>query len=421
MLQVISSRGVPTNRPGGRAARRTGGLACSSASWPGGPARSSTPLADGLALSSTPLLGGMRAPVPLLPTLALTLAVGACSDGGEAAQAPGAGGSTAMPVEIAVVRTDTVLQEVRSVGSLEAEARVTVRAETSGRVLALEAREGSRVQAGAVLVRLDAAKLQAELDVAEAAEARAETEKQNLSRQLERNRDLLAQGAISPQAFDDLEAAERSADARLREARASLELARERLADATVRAPFAGEVGLRAVDAGDYVEGGDDLFQLVDNDPLEIRFPVPERYLGSLNLGARVELRVRNLPDRLFDGEVVFVSPIVDAVNRTVTVKARVSNREGLLRSGQFTDVRMELDRRPDAVVVPEEAIVPGRADDAVFVVREGRVSRTSVVLGSRAGDQVEIVEGLAPGDTVVVAGQQRLSDGASVTIQAGG
>lgn len=400
MLHVFASHAVSTNRSTGRAGRRTG---------PAAVPHRSVPFPCALLASTT-----------LRLTLALTLVVGACSNGGEAAQGAGMGGSAAMPVEVAVARTDTVLQEVRSVGSLEAEARVTVRAETSGRVLALDAREGSRVRAGAVLLRLDAAKLQAELDVAEAAAARVETEKENLSRQLERNRDLLAQGAISPQAFDDLEAAERSADARLREARASLELARERLADATVRAPFGGEVGLRAVDLGDYVEGGDDLFQLVDNDPLEIAFPVPERYLGSLNVGARVELQVRNLPSRRFDGEVVFVSPLVDAVNRTVTVKARVSNREGLLRSGQFTDVRMELDRRPDAIVVPEAAIVPGRADDAVFVVREGTVQRRSVVLGSRAGDEVEILEGLAAGDTVVVAGQQRLSDGAAVTTQSG-
>jgi len=356
----------------------------------------------------------------LLAVAALAAITAGCSDGGEAAQA-GPGGPMSVPVEVAVARVDTVLQEVRSVGSLEAEARVTVKAESTGRVVGVEVREGSRIEAGGVLLRLDASKLQAEADVAEAAAERARTERENLARQLERNRELLDQGAISPQAFDDIEAAARSADARLREAEAALELARQRLADATVRAPFSGEVGLRRVDLGDYVDPGDDLFDLVDNDPLEIEFPVPERYLGSVRLGAGVELQVRNLPDRTFQGQVVFISPVVEATSRTVTIKARVSNPSGSLRSGQFADVRMELERRPDAVVIPEAAIVPGRADDAVFVVRDGVVERRSVTLGTRAGDQVEIVAGVQAGDTVVVAGQQRLSDGAAVTVQQAG
>ncbi|MDT8369287.1 MAG: efflux RND transporter periplasmic adaptor subunit [Longimicrobiales bacterium] len=366
--------------------------------------------------------GAPRPTSSALPaTLGLLLAMGACSGDGEAAQGGVGTAAAAVPVEIAVARTDTVLQQLRAVGSLEAAALVTVKSESSGRVLSLEVREGSRVEAGAVLLQLDAAKLQAEFEVAEAAAARAETESENLARQLERNRSLLAQGAISPQAFDDIEAAARSADARLREARAALSLARERLEDATVRAPFSGEVGLRSIDLGAYVEDGDDLFQLVDNDPLEIAFPVPERYLGAMQLGARVELQVRNFPDRRFAGEVVFMSPLVDPVNRTVTVKARVANPDRVLRSGQFADVRMELGRRPDAIVIPEAAIVPGRADDAVFVVREGVVTRRSVTVGSRSGGEVEVVEGLAAGDTVVVAGQQRLSDGAAVRVEVGG
>ncbi|MDT8340583.1 MAG: efflux RND transporter periplasmic adaptor subunit [Longimicrobiales bacterium] len=371
------------------------------------------------ARSPSSRLSGARAQRPFLALGGLTLLLAGCSGGGDGGD-PG-GGPPPAPVEVAVARTDTVLREIRAVGSLEAEARVTVKAESTGRVVAITVREGAPVAAGGVLLRLEAAKLEAEAAVAEAAAVRAVTEEENLARQVERNRSLLSQGAISPQAFDDLQAAHRSAQARVQEAEAALRLTRERLADATVRAPFGGEVGMRMVDLGDYVAPGDDLFQLVDNDPMEVRFAVPERYLGAVAPGARVEVRVRNLPEGVFAGEVVFLSPAVDPASRTVVVKARVSNPDGRLRAGQFADVRMELERRTDAVVVPESAVVTGRADDAVFVVRGGSVVRRPVTLGTRMGADVEILEGLAAGDTVVVAGQQRLSDGAPVAVQTGG
>ncbi|HZD05892.1 MAG TPA: efflux RND transporter periplasmic adaptor subunit, partial [Longimicrobiales bacterium] len=228
------------------------------------------------------------------------------------------------------------------------------------------------VARGDVLLILDQTKLQAELDVAEAAAARAETESRNLQLRLERNRQLLDQGAISPQTFDDLKAQAEAAQAAAREARARLDLARRRFDDATVEAPFGGQVGERTVDVGDLLAVGDSLFVLVDNDPLEIQFPVPERHIGRIRDGAGVQIEVRSLPGRTFPGRVVFVSPVVDPRSRTVTVKARVENAAGELRSGQFADVRLELGVEPDAVMVPEAAVVPGRVEAVVYVVAGG-------------------------------------------------
>lgn len=313
--------------------------------------------------------------------------------------------------------TDTVAVTVRSVGSLEAEALITVKAEAPGRVVRIRAREGSRVGQGDVLLALDDTKLQAELNVARAAAARAVTESDNLDRRLERNRKLLDQGAISPQAYDDLESQAEAARAALREARARVDLAQRRLDDATVEAPFAGEVGERTVDVGDYLAVGDPLFVLVDNNPLEIEFPVPERYLGRVDVGAEVELQVPSLPGRVFPGQVAFVSPVVDPDNRTVKLKARVANPEGELRAGQFADVRLRLGLRPDAVLIPEAAVVPGRTDDVVFQVAGGTAHRRVVTLGARSEGRIEVLSGVQEGDTVVVAGQQRLGDGAPVRI----
>jgi membrane fusion protein (multidrug efflux system) len=300
---------------------------------------------------------------------------------------------------------------------MEAEAQITVKAESPGRVVSIPAREGTRVDVGQLLLVLDTTKLSAELEVAEAAVARAETESRNLRRRLDRNRQLLEEGAISPQTFDDIEAQTETAEAVLRESRARLELARERLDDATVEAPFAGQVGERTVDVGDYLAVGDPLFVLVDDDPLEIDFPVPERYVGRIREGAPVDFRVRSLPGRTFVGQVVFVSPVVDTETRTVTVKARVPNTESELRAGQFGEVRLELGLRPEAVVVPEAAIVPGRTEDAVYLVEGDTARRRVVTLGTRTVGRIEVVSGVEAGDTVVVAGQQRLSDGVPVRI----
>lgn len=351
-------------------------------------------------------------------TLAAVVLASACGGGeGSGGSGSGAGGPQGSPVEVALAGTDTVVTDVRSVGTLEAEAQITVKAETPGRVVTIRAREGSWVGRGQVLLELDDSKLEAELQVAEAAAARAETESQNLQRRLERNRQLLEQGAISPQTFDDLEAQAQAAEAALREARARLDLARRRFDDAIVEAPFGGQVGVRSVDVGDFLSVGDPLFVLVDNDPLEIEFPVPERYLGQVDEGADVRLQVRSLPGRTFPGEVVFVSPVVEPESRTVTVKARVENPAGELRAGQFADVRLVLGRRPDAVVVPESAIVPGRVESAVYVVGGGTAHRRVVTLGARTEGRIHVLSGVQPGDTVVVAGQQRLSDGAPVRI----
>lgn len=347
----------------------------------------------------------IRAAPLLLAALAL-----ACG-GGDEETAAGAGGS---PVEAAVARTDTLSLEVRAVGSLEAEARIEVRPEIDGHVTSVHFREGDRVDRGQVLLRLDQNKLQAEREAARATVLRNRTEVENLERRVTRNDSLLAQGAISEQAFDDLQTQLNTARARLEEARANLNLAEQHLDDATITAPFAGRTGARSFDLGDYVRVGDPLFTLVDDQPLEIAFPVPERYLGQLHLGSPLSLTVRSSPGRSFRGEVDFVSPFVDEQSRTVKLKARIPNPGSELRPGQFADVRLQLESRP-AVIVPEATVVTRQGGSVAFLVREGRAVRREVEVGARRRGVVEILSGVSAGDTVVVAGHQRLQDGAEV------
>ena len=339
---------------------------------------------------------------------ALTLACGG--------QEEAARGSGASVVEAAVAALDTLSLEVRAVGSLEAEAQVQLRPEIDGHVTSIHFREGDRVEEGQVLVRLDQQKLRAQVEAARATVHRTRVEMENLQRRVERNDSLLARGAISRQTFDDLETQLGSARAALEEARANLNLAEQRLEDATIRAPFSGRTGARSFDRGDYVRVGDPLLELVDDQPLEISFTVPERYLGRLQRGSPVSLTVRSAPDTTFRGRVDFVSPSVNPQSRSVRLKARVPNPEADLRAGQFADVRLQLERRP-AVVVPEAAVVPRQEGSAVYLLRDGRAVRREVRTGARRRGRVEVLSGVSAGDTVIVAGQHGLTDGAEVQV----
>ena len=352
------------------------------------------------------------APVPA-GLFALLVAAGAC--GGDQASGNG-GANAASPVEAAVARTDTLALTVRAVGSLEADARVEVKPETSGRVTSIAFREGQEVRRGQVLVRLDEGKLEAQLEAARAALTRARAEAENLRTQLRRNDSLVARGAISQQAYDDVRTSYNTAAARMEEARANVRLAEQRLEDAVIRSPFDGRIGAREFDLGDYLAVGDPLFTVVDDDPMEIQFAVPERYLGSLERGTPVDLTVRSTTDRTFRGVVDFVSPYVDRANRTVALKARVPNPASELRAGQFADVQLQLERR-SAVIVPEAAVIPRQEGNSVFLVRGDEATRSAVEVGERLRGIVEILSGVSAGDTVVVAGQHNLAEGAAVEV----
>jgi membrane fusion protein (multidrug efflux system) len=348
-----------------------------------------------------------------IPILALLLLAAACGDGGE--EAAQQGPPPAPAVEVAEVRREPVSVRAASVGTLEAEQRVELRAEVEGVVAAIPVAEGAVVGRGETLVRLDARELAAQVEAAEAAAARAETEAENLRVRLERNRGLLEAGAISPQALDDLESSYDAARARTAEAEANLRITRRGLEKAVVRAPFAGRVGARDVYVGDYLQEGDVLMEVVDDDPLRVEFDLPEEYLGRVEPGSPVTVSARSLPGRELAGRVAFVAPRVSPETRTVGIEAEVPNPEGLLTPGQFVEVSIELELRPDAVVVPEEAVVPRGGENFLFVVADGTAELREVRLGERVPGRVEVTSGVEAGERVVVAGQQKIQDGSAV------
>jgi membrane fusion protein (multidrug efflux system) len=332
---------------------------------------------------------------------ATALILTGCDRASTEAKAAGKAGKFAVPVETAVAALERVEDKISAVGSLAANEMVQIKSEVAGRVVAVLFDEGASVHKADVLFRLDDAKWQAELD---SAQARLDKARNNL----ERNRKLLAQQTISPQEFDD-------AQAEFKGANAAVALATERLADTTIRAPFDAFISERLVSPGQYVDEGQTLVTLVDNDPMKLDFSVPERYLSRLQPGQKVNVKVASLAGKAFTGEVYFVDPRAEPSTRTVKVKAQIPNPDGELRSGLFANVELVTGARDNAVVVPEQAVVPVIDKLTVFVVENGVARRRAVTVGARLPGKVEIAGGIQTGDAVVIAGQQKLSDGVPV------
>jgi membrane fusion protein (multidrug efflux system) len=339
----------------------------------------------------------------LVTGFGLTAFLSACSDAESMEGGPGQGdGPPPMPVEVAVARQDTVVEEILATGEIEAVQSVELRPEVEGRLVRILVNEGAIVASGTPLFKVDDAELEAEV-------ARYKAELDLANQALARTQELLERNASSQADLEQAEATQRSTEAQLR-------LLQTRLDRTLVRAPFAGVVGERFVSIGDYVTTATPLTTLQTVDPQRASFQVPERHAQRLDVGQRVTFRVAAVPDEAFEGVVDFVDPVVQLPGRMITVKARVPNQRRLLKSGMFIETRLATDVRPEAVVVPEDAILPLQGADYVWVVDgESLASRREVVLGVRIPGFVEVRSGLDPGTQVVVGGLERLSEGARV------
>lgn len=340
--------------------------------------------------------------------LGLVLLGVACGGGeqggppGGAGGPPGRGGPPmAMPVDVAVARIDTVVETIRATGQVESVQSIELRPEVEGRIVEIVVSEGREVAEGAPLFKIDDTQLRAQV-------TRLEAERDLADQALKRTRELLDRNASSTA---DLERAEASA----RSAAASLEQQQIRLDRTVVRAPFGGVVGQRFVSLGDYVTSSTRLTTLQTVNPQRAAFAVPERYAERLTRGLEVTFTVAALADRTFTGVVDFVDPRVELPGRTITVKARVPNRDRALKPGMFIEAALVAETRAGAVVVPEDAVLPVSGADYIWVVVDGKATRRQVTLGVRVPGFVEVQDGVAAGEQVVVGGLERLFEGADV------
>ena len=337
-------------------------------------------------------------------TVGLALCLLAACKTGNGATPPAGGGrgpQGPVPVEVTEARTDTVIDAILATGQIEAVQSIELRPDIDGRLVEILVREGSVVNSGAPLFKVDDAELKAQV-------SRGEAERDLARQALDRTRGLLAEKAAAPA---DLERAE----AQMRSTQAALELLQVRLDRTTVRAPFGGVAGARMVSVGDYVTTATKLITLQTVNPQRASFQIPERYSDRLREGQRVLFQVAALPGRDFRGTVDFVDPQVQLPGRTITVKASVPNPNRILQAGMFIEARLATETRLNSIVVPEDAITQIQGGAFIWIVVDGKASRKRVELGVRTPGYVEIRSGVAVGDQVVVGGIDRLVENAPV------
>jgi len=311
-------------------------------------------------------------------------------------------GMGSVQVETVVVRAEALPSEFETVGSLRADEAVMIRPEVVGMIRQIHFTEGAPVAAHRLLFSLDADLIRAEL-----AEANANLE--NSRRGYRRASELATKHLISTADLD-------ASRATLNVDQARAVSAETKLRKTEIRAPFAGVVGLRDISAGDYVNVGQVLVDLVRLDPIVLDLRVPEVMLSSIALGQSVKVGVDSYPGATFVGSVVAIAPTVDAAARSVAIRARLPNADGKLRPGMSARARIELGSRAEAVLIPEQAVWPSGEQKMVYVLKDGVAHLLPVRLGVRLPGRVEVLSGLQVGDEIVTSGQPKLYDGAKAT-----
>jgi len=319
-----------------------------------------------------------------------------------------------MPAQTVTVSTVTVEPRswtpvIDAIGTVGASRGVDLTVETTGIVKELRFSANDRVEENEVLLQMDDAVQQADLV---ATRAQAALDRQALERALEL-RDRGVGSAVSLQAA---EAAAAASAAQVQKLEAVLQ-------QKQLRAPFAGTLGIPRVDEGQYLSPGVAVVTLQNLDTMRADFTVPEQRLGQLRIGQKVRLTVDG-DDTVFAGEITGIDPKVDPSSRLVSVRAAIDNPEGRLTPGQFVRINVELPQEDDVIALPQTALVTSLYGDYVYAARpkEGdgealEARQVFVGVGRRSGANVEIVSGLAAGDVVVTAGQNRLSNGTPVAI----
>jgi membrane fusion protein (multidrug efflux system) len=321
----------------------------------------------------------------------------------DAAESPA---EVSTPVEVVRASRQPLLSSYAGTASLEAEREAQVVAKTSGVLLQLLVEEGDRVREGQALAQLDPERPRLEV-------ARAEADLRRLENEFRRSEELFGAKLVSSEAHDRIRFS-------LETQRAAWELAKLELSYTRITAPIDGVVSQRLVKEGNFIQAQAPLFRISDFDPLQAVLNVPERELRTMRAGLTVTMAVDAVPDAAFEGVVARVSPVVDPGTGTFRVTCEFRDPSERLKPGMFGRLGVVYEQRADVLVVPREALLEGESEVAVFMVREGKATRVPVRTGARSGGMVEVVEGVAEGDSVVTVGAATLRDGASVQVLEG-
>jgi multidrug efflux system membrane fusion protein len=321
----------------------------------------------------------------------------------------------------------TVPVQLRAIANVESIETVTIKPQAGGEITAVHFREGADVKAGDLLFTIDPRPYEAALHQAEASLARDEANARNARLEAQRGESLFAQGVVSQEQHDALRNSADALDAAVRADRATVETARLNLAYCTIRSPIDGRTGSLLVQRGNVVKAidGGPLVVINRTDPIYVSFSVPDRRLAEIKaaLAAHkmtVEARIAGEEAKPLPGDLTFLDNAVDRATGTVRLKGTFANRQRRLWPGQFVNVVLTIATRPDAIVVPSQAIQTGQSGTFVFVVKADLTAEARLVaVGQELDGQVMVEKGLKEGENVVIDGQIRLVPGARVELKA--
>jgi len=331
-----------------------------------------------------------------------------------------------IPVVTAPVHQGEFPVRRRSIGLLESPAIVVVRSRIDSQMVEKHVTDGQLVRKGDLLFTLDDRELKAVIARNEATLAKDEAARDRAKADLRRAEELIAKSAAPRQQLDQATADFKAAEASVEADKAQLDSDKVRLGYTRITAPITGRIGAIRVTPGNLVSSSDTtgLVTITQIKPLRVSFTLPERDLAALRAGARrtpppiVRVFAPGSSEPLASGQLNFVDSSVDTTTGTIMAKATFANDNFSLWPGQYVDVEIDLDTRPDAISIPTVALQTGQKGPFVFVVKDGIAELRNVEIGSAVGDRTAIRSGLKAGERVVVEGQLRLANGARVRDQ---
>jgi len=297
----------------------------------------------------------------------------------------------------------SVPENVTAIGSIYSKQTVNINPQISGQIKSIVFKDGQAVKKGQVLYQLDDSFYQAQY-----AAAKADLQLAHFT--YERNLILVKKKIVSQQAFDQAFAIYQHNQAKLQESAVQL-------AETKINVPFDGVIGASQVSLGQFVTTGDALVELVDNVHLVVRYSVPENYFEQIQLEQTVQITSSAYPGKIFQGKVSYIAPTIDPETRTLPVWADITNSESLLVPGLFVNVQEQIGIIPQAIVVPQAALIPTIDGNDVYIIKNNIAYKKAVVVGNTFGEQIIIKSGLSAGDEVVIAGQEKLSEGTAVAV----
>ena len=320
----------------------------------------------------------------------------------EPAISPSPSFSNAVPVDVYILRAESLENKINSTGTILPREGVSIRSEVAGIVTSISFNEGQRVKKNDLLVKLNQSELLAELKrLKQIIELRSEREK--------RNKLLLDQEVVS---YEEYELIKAELDLAVNDA----DIIQAKINKTFIRAPFDGLLGFRRISKGAYLSPEVEITQLLNIDTVLVEFSVPSKYSKRIHLGKSIHFTTQSSiqPRR---GTLYVRQPFIDSDTRMLTIRAFVVNRSHALLPGQFANISLVLDTYNDALMVPAEAVIPGEQGNSVYLVKNGQAESRPLEIGTRTNKRIHVLSGLEEGDSLIVTGLLRVFPGAKLDI----